>query len=475
MPHVFVELDEPEFEPEPRNDSSSSAPQEEEDPDSAVPEDVIRLVSLDPVVTDQPGLDRLSIGGKEGDDTPIKGITPSAQEVIQAAQAPTGANETIPNQSNKQLWQVAAVVLTLTTASVLLRQIQNRAKANTTKLAALKNLPFTAAVPRKTVEGAYVILEQLGDNAELRILQEPTQGKLTKGEKSYIYQPDTSHGDSNNEDSFTYATPSGTGEIKLQLQTEAGQRKIAHALHDTLPNHAPVRLTIKAAKDAPTLIITDQNQVNEGKAIVLPTFQAAAHDPATVLSIALAQLPQGGTVSDSKNTFTVTETSAIDVTDWNLSTLTFLPPANFNGGFTLNIRVMENPESGTEAVTSASIKISAIQGNGSKRRPVSPASTSNAMLHASTKTASITVHSVLPDPDAKPKEMETRYHVINLASSHPRQSEPRPVIDWTGKVPDREISSMGWMPQLFASTKEKVRSLADITGLFFPYNREEER
>ncbi|GHU37613.1 hypothetical protein AGMMS50256_35780 [Betaproteobacteria bacterium] len=51
--------------------------------------------------------------------------------------------------------------------------------------------------------------------------------------------------------------------------------------------------------------------------------------------------------------------------------------------------------------------------------------------------------------------------------------EPKPVIDWTGKVPDREISSTGWIPQLLASTKEKVRSLADITGLFFPSNREE--
>jgi hypothetical protein len=75
-------------------------------------------------------------------------------------------------------------------------------------------------------------------------------------------------------------------------------------------------------------------------------------------------------------------------------------------------------------------------------------------------------------PD-RPSVFWNAYH--SLACSRVSDaSAATPVIDWTGKAPDREISSTGWMPQLLASTKEKVRSLAEITGLFFPSNREEQ-
>ncbi|GHU19093.1 hypothetical protein FACS189475_05700 [Betaproteobacteria bacterium] len=360
-------------------------------------------------------------------------------------------------------------------ASVLFRQIQNRAKANAAKLAALGKPPFMAVVPDKATEGAYITLEQLDDKPELRILQKPANGKLTKGERSYTYQPEL-RGNENNEDRFTYATPSGRGEVCLQLQTETGQRRIAHVLHDALPNHdTPIRLTVKATRNAPTLSMTDAPE-QTGQCITLPSLEAIAHDPNATLTLNIGRLPQGGTISDGKNTFTVTETSTIDLTGWNLNILTFLPPPGFNGGFTLNIQATESREGQPDAITSASIKIGVFTSKGDKRHSnVSQASSVKGET-VSTKTASITVHSVLPDPDAKPpREMETHFHVINLASSRASSAEPKPVINWTCKAPDMEIRDKGWIPQLLAGTKEKVRSLAEITGLFFPYNREEER
>jgi hypothetical protein len=173
------------------------------------------------------------------------------------------------------------------------------------------------------------------------------------------------------------------------------------------------------------------------------------------------------------------KTDSVDVTAWNLNTLTFLPLANFNDSFTLNIRVTESRDGQTDAITSASVSVRvgiASDNGGNKYHSVNSENTDKVSVAqnetVSAKTASITVHSVLPNIDAQPKEPEVRYHVLNLASS--RASEPQPIINWTSKAPDREISSTGWMPQLFACTKEKVRSLADITGLFFPSNREEQ-
>jgi hypothetical protein len=324
---------------------------------------------------------------------------------------------------------------------------------------------------------ADITLEQLGDATELRILSEPKNGKLTKGKGIYIYQPNI---DSSHKDRFTYATETGTGEVHLQLQTEAGAWKIAHVLHDALPNHdAPMRLIIKAAKDAPTLILTDVISSQTGQRIALPSLEAHADDDKAKLNLTLTQLPQGSILSDGLNTFTARETNAVDITGWNLHTLTL---ANFTGSFTLNIHATESREDQPDAVTSASVKLSATPDSGNKRANAAHADVPTSSIRggetvsapATAKTASITVRSVLPNPNAKPKETETRYHVINLASSRAPSTEPKPVINWTGKAPDREISSTGWIPQLLASTKEKVRSLAEVTGLFFPHKQEEQ-
>jgi hypothetical protein len=448
----------PESESEQTNDSTSSAPQVEKDPEPPVTDEV-RLVSLDPPATDPTGLqDVLRLSDEEEDNaTPIKEIPPPAQKETPAAQVAPSVNEPIPAQSNKQLWQVAAVVLTLTSASVLLKQIQNRAKANAAKLAALKH-PFLA-VPREAPEGAYVSIEWLEDveGTSLALLSEPTQGKLTKGERSYTYQPEPNSGtsDGNNEDTFVYATTSGTGSVHLQLQTEAGQQKISHALHDAQSNYdTPVRFTVKAAKDAPTLVITDAVE-STTQNIALPSLEAYTYSPNAKLKIELGQLPQGGTVSDGKHTFTTNETDTVNVTAWNLNTLTFLPPRNFNGSFTLNIRVTESRDNQADVITSASIRLNTTSGHVGTLS--ARGETTDTETVSTAKSASITVHSVLPNPEAKPKEMEIRYHVLNLASSRPRQNEPKPVIDWINKAPDRKISSTGWVPKLFDATKEKVR------------------
>ncbi|GHT96274.1 hypothetical protein AGMMS49545_20830 [Betaproteobacteria bacterium] len=414
-----------------------------------------------------------------GDGDDIRYVAIGKQPETEAAA--TSDTDT-PTGKPRQLWQIAAVALTLTAAATVLRQIRSRAKAQTARFTTLtETAPFAAALAPKTHEGAFFTLEQLGDDSELRILNEPTQGKLTKGEASYTYQPDNETGNSaEREDRFTYATETGTGNITLHLQSANGLPQIAHVEHDAKPNdYAPVRLTVKASREAPTLLITDPvaNEGNSGQVISLPRLQSAPHEQTatTTLSLTLAGFPQSSTVSDGVHRTHLTDSEPVDVTQWNLNTLTFLPPANFSGSFTLSIRVTESQEDQADASTSVSIKVSADTGNGKQRPIARSAGTSNTSSRSaetvSAKVGTVTVHASLPE--AKPQEEEPRYLVLNLASNRANQAnqrpsrDPKPIINWSGKAPDFETGSMSWVSHLFANTKDKVRSLAERTGLRF--------
>ena len=439
----------------------------------------IRPAVFAPRTAEPPGIrDILRLGH---DDEDIKVIAIGKQPengVAPDTDAPLG--------KRPQLWQIAAVAITLTAATTVLRQIRSRAKAQAAKLAALAETPtFAAAVLPKSSEGAYLALEQLGDS-QLRILNEPAHGKLSVNKAVYTYEPNraaenkAAHASNTREDHFTYATETGSGKVDLRLQTANDLPQIAHVEHHAEPNHyAPLRLTVKAGKAAPTLVITDPVANNNGQTIALPTLQITPHDQTATasLSITLARFPQGSTVSDGEHSWVLTESEPIDVTQWNLNTLTFLPPANFEGSFTLNLRATERKADQPDATTSVSIKVSAATGKGSQRpNPgrAGLASAGNVSSRSdetvSAKVASVTVHSSLPE--AKPQEEEAeRYIVLNLASSRPpqssRQSAPKPTINWSGQAPDLEAQNMGWVGQFFSSTKEKVRTLAERTGLRF--------
>jgi hypothetical protein len=40
-------------------------------------------------------------------------------------------------------------------------------------------------------------------------------------------------------------------------------------------------------------------------------------------------------------------------------------------------------------------------------------------------------------------------------------------VNWSVQAPDLETPNMGWVSHFFASTKDKVRTLAERTGLVF--------
>ena len=78
-------------------------------------------------------------------------------------------------------------------------------------------------------------------------------------------------------------------------------------------------------------------------------------DGSEILSVFINALPVGATLSDVVRTFTATtgHTSA-DITDWDMTTLTLIPPTNFNG--TLNLGVVATA---TESATGDTVSTTA--------------------------------------------------------------------------------------------------------------------
>ena len=61
-------------------------------------------------------------------------------------------------------------------------------------------------------------------------------------------------------------------------------------------------------------------------------------DGSETLALLISELPEGSVLSDGSNSFTATSViSEVDVTGWNLATLTITPPADFTGSFDLSV------------------------------------------------------------------------------------------------------------------------------------------
>jgi VCBS repeat-containing protein len=105
----------------------------------------------------------------------------------------------------------------------------------------------------------------------------------------------------------------------------------------------------------------------EDTAIPLSQVRAALTDTdgSEVLAVAITALPVGATVSDGTHSFTATaDAIQVDVTGWNLATLTLLPPLNFNGQITLGVEATSTESSnGSTASTKATLAVMVIPVN----------------------------------------------------------------------------------------------------------------
>ncbi|MCL9685883.1 Ig-like domain-containing protein, partial [Legionella maioricensis] len=102
------------------------------------------------------------------------------------------------------------------------------------------------------------------------------------------------------------------------------------------------------------------NHGNEDTAIALSKISASLTDTdgSETLSIAIKSIPVGAVLSDGTHTFTASSGSTeVNITDWNLNTLTITPPLNFNGTFNLQV-IATSTESSNQDSASNSANIS---------------------------------------------------------------------------------------------------------------------
>ncbi|WP_254503876.1 tandem-95 repeat protein, partial [Pseudomonas triclosanedens] len=96
------------------------------------------------------------------------------------------------------------------------------------------------------------------------------------------------------------------------------------------------------------------NEGNEDTSIPLSKINASLVDTdgSESLAISIGSIPAGGTLSDGTHSFTADAShTSVDITGWNLSKLTFTPPANANGTITLQVSATATEASNNDKAT----------------------------------------------------------------------------------------------------------------------------
>ncbi|HDI3238447.1 TPA: cadherin-like domain-containing protein, partial [Vibrio cholerae] len=101
----------------------------------------------------------------------------------------------------------------------------------------------------------------------------------------------------------------------------------------------------------------DIYQVNEGRqdtAIPLSEIKASLNDNdgSETLSIALTGIPNGATISDGRNSVTITDNQSVDVTNWSLNSLVVTPPAGSHEDFTIKVTATSTEKANTDQAKS---------------------------------------------------------------------------------------------------------------------------
>jgi len=102
------------------------------------------------------------------------------------------------------------------------------------------------------------------------------------------------------------------------------------------------------------------NEGAEDTAIPLSRLNAALvdGDGSETLAVEIAQIPSGAKLSDGRHEFTATDAlTSVDVSGWNLSSLTVTPPADADANFTLKVIATATESTGDKASTSLDLPV----------------------------------------------------------------------------------------------------------------------
>jgi VCBS repeat-containing protein len=102
------------------------------------------------------------------------------------------------------------------------------------------------------------------------------------------------------------------------------------------------------------------NEGAEDTVISLSRLTAALvdRDGSETLAVEISQIPSGAKLSDGTHEFTATDAlTSVDVSGWNLGSLTVTPPADANANFTLKVTATASESAGDKASTSLDLPV----------------------------------------------------------------------------------------------------------------------
>ena len=158
-------------------------------------------------------------------------------------------------------------------------------------------------------------------------------------------------------------TPPANSDADFALTVTATSTEFSN--DDSATAIASLPVTVTAVADVPSLTVAPAGG-NEDTTIALSVSPALTDmDGSETLSLQIGAIPVGATLSDGAHSFTATlGNTAVDVSAWNLPTLSITPPANSDAGFALTVTATstESPN-GDAATTTVTLPVTVVAVN----------------------------------------------------------------------------------------------------------------
>ncbi len=205
-------------------------------------------------------------------------------------------------------------------------------------------VPATVTVDEDTQSAAFTISSALIDNdtsetLKVEISDVPAGARLTDGSHSFVASNSITKVDISEWSLATLSvTPPANSDVDFVLTVTATATETANNDQSTRTDAINVQVT--AVADQPTLTVPATVTVDEDtqSAAFTMTAELVDSDTSETLLLEISGVPVGVTLSDGSQTFTASSgNTTVDVTHWNLTSLSVTPPSDSDTDFALTV------------------------------------------------------------------------------------------------------------------------------------------
>ncbi len=219
-------------------------------------------------------------------------------------------------------------------------------------------VPSTITVNEDTQSAVFAIASVVADvdgseSLKLEVSNVPVGALLTDGPNSFLAAPGFTTVDISSWDlsALTITAPANNDQ-NFALTVTATAREAENG--DEATRSDTVNVEVMAVADTPTLTVPATVTIDEDTNSAAFSISSALTDAdgSETLQLMVHDVPMGATLTDGTNFFTGSlGNHQVDVTGWNLSNLSVLPPADSDVDFTLTVVATATEASNTDAAT----------------------------------------------------------------------------------------------------------------------------